>query len=250
MQVLVVGAGEMGRWLADVLASDAPDPVTVSFADADQEVASEAAAAHGGADAGVFDPDTDETVDAVCVAVPIAAAADAIREYAPLAEAAVFDVTGTMASPVAAMAEHAPALERMSLHPLFAAANEPGNVAVVTDADGPVTESVRTALERRDNALYETTPEEHDEAMETVQAKTHAAVLAFAMAAEDVPDQLHTPISTDLANLADQVTDGESRVYADIQAAFDGAEDVAEAARRIADADDEAFAQLYEDAGR
>mgnify|MGYP000710623552 CR=1 FL=1 len=50
--------------------------------------------------------------------------------------------------------------------------------------------------------------------------------------------------------LADRVTDGTPRVYADIQAAFDGAEDVADAARRIADADFEEFHEVYEDAGR
>jgi len=80
-----------------------------------------------------------------------------------------------------------------------------------------------------------------------VQASAHTAVLAFALAAEDVPDAFQTPISEDLFELVEQVTGGEARVYADIQAAFDGADDVAEAARRIADADDERFAELYED---
>jgi len=37
-------------------------------------------------------------------------------------------------------------------------------------------------------------------------------------------------------------------VYAEIQRAFDGAEDVATAAQAIAAADDEAFADLYEQA--
>ncbi len=248
MHVLVVGAGEMGRWMADVLASDAPSDVTLSFADADPDAASAAAEAFDGR---VYDDSlARDGVDAVCVAVPIDSAADAIAEYAPVATEAIFDVTGTMAGPVAAMAEHAPHLERLSLHPLFAPANEPGNVAVVTDADGPLSAAVRDALERRDNALYETTPAEHDEAMETVQARAHAAVLAYALAGEDVPEQLHTPVSEQLSALADQVTGGEARVYADIQAAFDGAGDVADAARRIVDADGEAFRQLYEDAGR
>jgi prephenate dehydrogenase len=93
----------------------------------------------------------------------------------------------------------------------------------------------------------ETTPEEHDEAMETVQARAHTAVLAFALAAEDVPDAFQTPISESLFDLVEQVTGGEARVYADIQSAFDGAEDVAGAAREIADADDDAFTELYED---
>jgi len=39
-------------------------------------------------------------------------------------------------------------------------------------------------------------------------------------------------------------------VYSKIQSTFDGAEDVAAAARRIAEADDEAFERLYRAAER
>jgi prephenate dehydrogenase len=39
-------------------------------------------------------------------------------------------------------------------------------------------------------------------------------------------------------------------VYAEIQATFEGADEVADAARRIADADPETFAALYEEATR
>jgi prephenate dehydrogenase len=43
------------------------------------------------------------------------------------------------------------------------------------------------------------------------------------------------------------MTGGEARVYADVQSAFDGAEDVAAAASELADADTERFLELYED---
>jgi prephenate dehydrogenase len=147
------------------------------------------------------------------------------------------------------MREHVPDCERASLHPLFAPANEPGNVPLVVDEGGPVVDTVRETLTASGNDCFETTPEEHDEAMETVQARTHAAVLAYGLAAEAVDERFHTPISAELDDLAGQVTDGEPRVYADIQAAFDGADDVAEAARRIAEADAEVFERLYAEAG-
>jgi prephenate dehydrogenase len=114
---------------------------------------------------------------------------------------------------------------------------------------GQVTADVLAALRARDNDIFETTPTEHDEAMETVQARTHAAVLAYALAADDVDERFHTPISEGLQSLAEQVTDGDARVYSDIQTAFDGASDVADAARRIAAADPETFEELYADAG-
>jgi len=54
------------------------------------------------------------------------------------------------------------------------------------------------------------------------------------------------PVSAALDEVADTVTEGSPEVYAEIQRAFDGADDVAAAAREIADSDSEAFAALYE----
>ncbi|MFC7133823.1 MULTISPECIES: prephenate dehydrogenase/arogenate dehydrogenase family protein [Salinibaculum] len=246
MDILVVGAGAMGRWMGQSLVDDGPESVELAFVDTDADAALDAADAVAGR---AVATDTDETFDGVCVAVPIPAATATIAEYADRAERAMFDVTGTMTDPVEAMREHAPGCERLSLHPLFAPENEPGNLPVVVDESGPVTDAVRDALHDRGNELFETTAAEHDEAMETVQARTHTAVLAYVLAAEEVDDRFHTPISADLQSLSEQVTDGEARVYGDIQAAFDGADDVAAAARRIADADMEAFERLYADAG-
>lgn len=247
MKILVVGSGAMGRWLGTALREDAPEAVDLAFADADPAAATAAADSVGSR---AVATDTDEQFDGVCFAVPIPAVADAIRSYADRAESALFDVSGTMATPIEVMRQEAPDCERVSLHPLFAPPNEPGNVPLVADETGPITETVRSALDARGNDLFETTATEHDGAMETVQARTHAAVLAYALAAEDVDERFHTPISSELDALAEQVTDGEARVYADIQMAFDGAEDIAAAAQQIADADAEAFERLYDDAGQ
>ncbi len=236
----MVGAGAMGRWFADAVADE------VAFLDVDPDAAAAAAEATGGRAVG---PDTTETFEAVCVAVPLPAAAEALGTYAGRAERAVFDVAGVMAEPLAAAREAAPDAERASLHPLFAPSNAPGTVAAVVDEDGPGVRAVLDRLADRDNRIYRTTAAEHDDAMRTVQARTHAAVLAFALAAEDVPEPFHTPISAGLSELVAEVTGGEPRVYADVQAAFDGADDVAAAAREIADADPERFARLYERAG-
>lgn len=246
MELLVVGAGAMGRWLARALREDGPPSLQLSVLDVDSEAAREAAET---LDAEAVDPGTDETFEAVCIAVPIPAAEEVIATYGGQAERAIFDVTGTMAEPVAAIRRHAPNRERVSLHPLFAPANEPGNVAVVADAPGPSTDRIRDALATRGNDLFETTPAEHDDAMETVQARTHTAVLAYALAAESVPDRFQTPVSAGIEELVAQVAGGEADVYADVQAAFEGAEDVASAADQIAGADRETFQRLYDEAG-
>jgi prephenate dehydrogenase len=244
MDALVVGAGEMGRWFGDVVAMD------LAFADVDPDAADAAVAAarSDGRSVRAVDPDADEEFEVVCVAVPIPAAVEAIERHGPKASRAVVDVTGAMAAPVAAMARAAPDAERMSLHPLFAADAAPGNVAVTTAADGPVTEAVRETLTDRGNTLVEVTAAEHDRAMATVQGRAHAAVLAFALAADDVPAGLETPVYEALTDLVERVTGGSARVYADVQETFGGAAEVAAAAERLAEADHEAFATLYEDA--
>jgi len=240
MNCLVVGAGRMGRWLARVIDAD------VAFADVDPAAADAAAAAVGGRS---VPTDTDDSFDAVCLAVPIPAVPDAVDAYADNAERALFDVSGAMEAPVAAMRAAAPDRERASLHPLFAPENAPGNVAAVVDAEGPTVAAVLEAVDAAGNDVFETTPEEHDEAMATVQAGAHAAVLAYGLAAADVRDEFATPISERLTELLAQVTAGNPRVYADIQATFPGADAVADAARKVADADAEEFVELFEAAG-
>jgi prephenate dehydrogenase len=243
MKLLVVGAGTMGRWFAETVVDGPSEFTDVAFADADSSAAATAAERIDAARA--VSLDTDERFEAVCIAVPIPVATDAIEAHAERATRAIVDVAGVAADPVAAMADHAPDCERLSLHPLFAAENAPGNVAAVIDRDGPVTADICEALRGRGNDVFETTVEEHDRAMETVQAQAHAAVLAFGLASADVPDEFQTPISAGLFDLVEQVTDGDPRVYADIQDAFEGADAVADAAAALADADSDAFEALY-----
>jgi prephenate dehydrogenase len=250
METLIVGAGAMGQWvgatLTDPTASVSPPgsaaSCTVSYYDQDPAAAEQAASATG--TRAVTTPD--ESYDLVCIAVPIPAAATAIAAHASRAQAAAIDLTGTMTEPVDALAQHAAGVERASFHPLFSPDNEPGNVPVVVDADGPTVAFVRDRLTERGNEVFETTAAEHDEAMETVQSQAHAAILAYALAGESAPDRFQTTVSRQLDSLVEQVTGGESRVYADIQAAFDGADEVADAAASIADADRETFEKLYD----
>jgi len=245
MELLVVGAGAMGRWVAAELGGP------VAFADVDPTAAREAAAAVGEAGVGAraVGTDTEATFETVCLAVPVDAVPGAVAAYAGNAGRAMFDVAGVMGPAVAAMREHLGDRERASFHPLFAPERAPGNVAAAVDRGGPVIDAVREALSAAGNRVFETTAAEHDRAMETVQAAAHAAVLAWALAARDVREEFHTPVSAGVADLAATVTDGSPAVYADIQAAFDGADRVAAAARRLADADGEAFRDLYREAG-
>jgi prephenate dehydrogenase len=244
MQLLVVGAGEMGRWFARRSGAGA-----VAFADRDPATAREAAATMDVAR--VVPLDTDETFDVVCLAVPMSSVPAAIETHAGKATGAVVDVAGEMRDSVAALEAHAEPRGRAcaSFHPLFSAANAPGNVPVVVVRDGPAIGRIRSSLEAAGNEVFETTAEEHDRAMETVQAKAHTAVLAYALVAEEVDPRFHTALSEPLSELVTGLTGDTPAVYAEIQARFDGSESVAEAAASIAAADGESFVELYEEAG-
>ena len=243
MELLVVGAGEMGRWVADTVRSDDSSvEATVAFADRERTIAESAARTR---DADVVAADGTSTFDVVCLAVPMSAVPKAVEAYASRATHAIVDVSGEMTDAVAAMREHAPEIERASYHPLFAPPRVPGNVAVVVDEPGPHVSAITGAIEAGGNDVFETTAAEHDGAMETVQAGAHAAVLAWRLAGDDVREEFHTPVSEALDDVADTITEGSPAVYAEIQRAFDGAADVAEAAAEIADADPERFADLY-----
>ncbi|AGN02449.1 prephenate dehydrogenase [Salinarchaeum sp. Harcht-Bsk1] len=239
MELLVVGAGTMGRWFARTVDAE------VAFADRDPEAAAEAAAAVGGSTAAL---DGAESFDVVAIAVPMSAAEDAIAGQAGRARHAVLDVTGEMGTALDAMATQAPELERASLHPLFAPENAPGSVAVVVDAAGPEIDAVLADLEAAGNELFATTPEEHDTAMESVQAAAHAAIVAYGLARESVPDGFATPVSAALDDVLEQVTKGDPGVYAEIQDRFDGADAVAEAAAAVADADPAELRELVVEA--
>ena len=245
MRLLVVGAGEMGRWAGDVLRSTAE---RVGFVDTNPQTATDAAEAV--VDGRVVAPDTDERFDCVVLAVPIPATADAVERYAPnAADGALVDVSGAMRDPLAAMEEHAEG-EYASFHPLFAPERAPGRVAYVRGRAGSVVERVKEGLSDAGNRVFETTAEEHDEAMASVQTAAHAAVLAYALAADDeVDERFQTPVSSGLRDLARTVTAGNPRVYADIRETFGGADDFATAARALAVTDDDRFEELFERAG-
>jgi prephenate dehydrogenase len=258
MDLLVVGAGEMGVWLAETLL---PAVDTVAFADRDGEAAERAAEELAAAESNDADAvetrvvtlETSEAFDVVALAVPIPAVAGAVRQHAPNATGALIDVSGVMETPLAAMDRHAVS-EYASFHPLFAAERAPGRIAFVPGETGATVQRIRSALADAGNEVFETTAAEHDAAMESVQAGAHAAVLAYATATEDVDDRFQTPISQALTELVQTVTAGDPRVYADIQSAFDGAGAVADAAAEIAAAvereqpDGDPFRELFLDA--
>ena len=241
MKLLIVGSGSMGRWFASSIDAE------VTFLDIKTEMAQGAAEDIGGK---VADLDTEELFDVVCIAVPIPYVTEAISAYAKNATGVICDITGVMKAPMEAMKACASDIGRVSLHPLFGPGNYPGRIALVIGETGPLAERIFNDLEKAGNTLFITTAEEHDEVMKTVQGMTHAAILSFALAAKEVPEEFGTRIFDVLVELVKEMTNGNARVYSDIQEVFGGSKEIVEAANRISNADWEEFRRLYEEASR
>ncbi|MFB6085187.1 MAG: prephenate dehydrogenase/arogenate dehydrogenase family protein [Halodesulfurarchaeum sp.] len=241
MDVLIVGSGAVGRWFGSLW--DGP----VAFADADRAVAERAAG--NVTNAGITALDGDDSHDVVAVAVPMRVAERVIADQADRAERAIVDFTGSMREPLEAMEEVAPDLERVSFHPLFAPEHAPGRVAKSVGRPGPTVDAITGMLVAAGNDLVPVEAAVHDDAMETVQGRVHAAVLAFGLAADPVPEGLETPVYEEMEALRERVTSGSPSVYADIQDRFDGAVALNRALDRLLEADRGEFASLYDDAG-
>ena len=241
MDALIVGSGAVGRWVGTRL--DGP----VAFADVDRHTAETAAAEVAGASVAALDGA--ETFDVVAVAVPMRVASQVIRAQSSRAERALVDFTGSMTEPLSVMADSAPELERVSFHPLFAPEHAPGRIAKSVGKAGPLGDEITRSFVEAGNTIVPVEPAVHDDAMGTIQGRVHAAILAFGLAADPVPEDLGTPVYEELQALRDRVTAGEPGVYADIQETFDGIEALQDAIDQLAAADRAEFEALYEDAG-
>jgi prephenate dehydrogenase len=126
----------------------------------------------------------------------------------------------------AALAAHAAHLEAVSLNPMFAPALgfDGRAVAAVVVHDGPRARALLGAIGRRGGRVTEVGAEEHDRVAAVTQALTHAAVLAFGLALDELGVEvealsaLATPPHVTLLALLARIASGEPETYRDVQA--------------------------------
>jgi prephenate dehydrogenase len=162
--------------------------------------------------------------------------------------ALLVDTVSVKTGIVAALAEHATRQEAISLHTLFAPelGFEGRAVAAVTVRGGPLGHALLDAVRARGGVIADVGAEEHDRATAATQALTHAAVLAFGLALEELgmnADELVAlappPHLTLLALLA-RIASGEPETYREVQTnphARQARAALAAAAARLIDAD-------------
>jgi 4-amino-4-deoxyprephenate dehydrogenase len=227
--VVAGGAGAVGGLVVDLLLGAGADVLTVDLAAPPAEIAERCAHARG--DVRAMDARLVAEMrlaDIVVLAVPehvaLAAVPALARQLRP--GTLLADTLSVKTAIVAALDAHAEHLEALSLNPMFAPALgfDGRAVAAVVVRDGPRARALLDAVTRRGGRVAQLGADEHDRVTAVTQALTHAAVLAFGLAldeldvaVEDLRAMATPPHITLLALLA-RVASGKSETYWDVQA--------------------------------
>jgi prephenate dehydrogenase len=227
--IVAGGAGAVGGLVVDLLLGAGADVFVVDVAAPSAEDTQPCAYARG--DVCALDARLlAETggADIVVLAVPehvaLAAVPALARELRP--GALLVDTLSVKTRIVAALDAHAEHLEAVSLNPMFAPALgfDGRAVAAVVVRDGPRARALLDAVGHRGGRVAELGADEHDRVTAVTQALTHAAVLAFGLAldelgvaVEDLAAVATPPHLTLLALLA-RVSSGQPETYWDVQA--------------------------------
>ncbi|MCW3015364.1 MAG: prephenate dehydrogenase/arogenate dehydrogenase family protein [Solirubrobacterales bacterium] len=227
--VVVGGAGAVGGLVMDLLLGAGTDVVVVDVAAPPAEAAQLCAYMRG--DVCAMDARlvaemrrADIVVLAVPEGVALAAVPALARQLRP--GALLVDTLSVKTGIVATLGAHAAHLEAVSLNPMFAPALgfDGRAVAAVVVRDGPRSRALLDAVGRRGGRVAEVGADEHDRVVAVTQALTHAAVLAFGLALDeldvDVEDlgALATPPHVTLLGLLARITSGGPETYRDVQA--------------------------------
>ena len=227
--VVVGGAGAVGGLMVDLLVGAGADVVVVDVAAPPPDVARVCASVRGDVcamDAGLVAEL--RRADVVALAVPervaLAALPALARQLRP--GGLLVDTLSVKTGIVAMLAAHAAHLEAVSLNPMFAPALgfEGRAVAAVVVRDGPRARALLDAVGRRGGRVAEVGADQHDRVAAATQALTHAAVLAFGLALDELDvavedlDAMATPPHLTLLALLARIASGESETYRDVQA--------------------------------
>jgi prephenate dehydrogenase len=163
----------------------------------------------------------------VVLALPADVASNAIVELSPRLRSSqcLVDTLSVKLEYVSKLLELQPAHEALSLNPMFAPALgfRGRSVASVVVREGPTGSALVVAMKAAGATVVEVSAEGHDRQTAAIQAATHAAVLAFAMALQALgyrPSEaaaLWAPPHTTLLALVARIVSGEPEVYRDIQ---------------------------------
>ncbi len=222
MKVAVIGAGEMGRWLADFAKKNLGE-VTVNDVNAAkaEKVASELGVS--------AKPITEAAAQAelLLVAVPISKTPRVVESLAKLARKGTLlvDVASVKSEVVEAMREIEGDIELVSIHPLFgpgAASVKGKDIVAIPVRPGKRYAELKKRLTDLGARVTEMDSEEHDRLMAIIQCMTHFVLIVYLNAIKSMrglkqAEKLRTPMFAALMGLAKAVLAGNPEVYGELQ---------------------------------
>lgn len=221
MRIAVVGAGEMGRWLAkfskrlgEVVISD------VNLRKA-RRWAQELKVKADSWDRAVAN------AEIIFIAVPISATPEVLKKVAGLVRqgALLVDVASVKLEVVKAMEEIGQDVELVSIHPLFgpgASSLKNKDIVAIPVRPGKRYRKLKGFLVRNGARIVETDAELHDRTMAVVQCLSHFILLAYARTLQSLDrgrltGKVRTPMFSALMTLAKAASAGRPELYLDIQ---------------------------------
>jgi prephenate dehydrogenase len=227
--VVAGGAGAVGGLVVELLRGEGAEVLAVDLAAPPADGAQDCAYARG--DISAMDARLEAEIaraDIVVLAVPEQAAARALPTVACQLPpgALLVDTLSVKTGIVMALGACAEHLEAVSLNPMFAPALglDGRAVAAVVVHDGPRARALLDAVGRRGGRVVEVGADEHDRITAVTQALTHAAVLAFGLALDELDvsvedlGRVATPPHLTLMALLARITSGGPQTYWAVQA--------------------------------
>ena len=214
MNVLIVGAGAMGRWFVQLFKGWG---WKVWVTDVDRKK-SLSLAKELGVEAG------DEILpqaDLVLVAVPISSTSSVLKEVCGRMKkgALLMEVSSVKEHVVSTMLElKSNPVELVALHPLFgpgATSVKGERFAFIPVKEGKLFKEIRKRLEKEGAIMIKTNAKQHDLAMARVQAMTHLLLLCYLHLCGQ--EKLQTHLSRSLLELAKAVLAGNPSLYYELQ---------------------------------
>jgi prephenate dehydrogenase len=224
MRIAIVGgAGKMGRWVARAITRKGQQVVII-----DRDHGRLASAAMEGFE---VSPDFGSvaSVDALIIAVPIAAFEKAVKSLAPFARPGqiVLDITSIKLLPVELMHRYLPDCTVLGTHPVFGPGTEDlcGQNIVLTpesETENTLASSLRHLLQAEGAVVTIMSPRKHDELMSAVLGLSHylAIVAGDTLLSIDNISQMTSvsgPTFRALLSLVESVLREDPGLYASIQ---------------------------------
>lgn len=222
MRVAVIGAGAMGKWLANFAKRNLGE---VTVADIKSAKAKDVASELGASAKPI--KEAAAQAELLLIAVPISKTPETIKSLAEIApnDALLADVASVKSDVVDVMRKIKTNIELVSVHPLFgpgAVSIAGKDIVVVPVKPGKRYSELKKRLVELGARVTEMDAEQHDRLMAIIQCMTHFVLLAYLTAIKSMKGlklakEIRTPMFAALTSLAKAVLVGNPELYGELQ---------------------------------